>query len=940
MAATEKKYFEHPINDITIATVGDLLFNKGSFITGFGVKGNTRLQIANDFINYNGDLPQGSETNLDKIIAHHTTTEIKELKLNDRKDYDKFPIKFGTIVLIPFSAIDRDLIPLFGDVIESVDSVAFLADQLKNFYTDKNNVRVAESTIKSLGTYKEMFNHISVWLWSKSLSSSIAGDILVNSDKLINITPYIGNLTTNVNKDGGSFSFTLDPILGKFNKATSKWEIDSSAKKDLKTGEYVSHSRTHNANQKQASYFFHNIIQENDLVFIRFERLKSEPDRINDNTFEVNQKELQFKIYDMIGLVDAQSLNSNFANNDINIEVHGRDLMKLFIEDGVYFYPFDFIKGGIFANANKDKDDRLKRYDGQLMSRFQIGFKKIDNVLKFIINSLGTIKICSDNLFSAYQNQGKDVDTLTAQEKIDETETFSIVDRRTQKYKLTDEELEIIIVKNAKLNDDQKDEDLKAIRTSRDDSKLTIQADDEASIQKVLLEKGITLEDFEASFEIITEEVAIAKEEQIVNELYGDIQSFLRVADNNKKLRNTQRDWIGEFKFGRQIIRSKEFPDFLHGDEGLYLTKIKKASGSVNDGKEPTALAKICMEQMIKNFFLKKERSSYKPTKVEKIPLKGIWQIIKLVIDSAVHDRVLVDSSIGNEHGSLINAIRKICQEPFVEFYGDTYGDQYYLTVRKPPFDREGFLSLLNGNVLGEDGKPMASEPIVINIDDADILDSNLQYGAEVFSWYHLNPMGNLGGGASMAFTFLRAVFFKEYADLFGSKPLDLQTNYIPFIPFVNGKEQRSSGYMIKQGIKDLQYMIQSNAYLPFVRRGTITIANGNRKIKRGCLIQLTSTGEVGFVEAVTHNASFNLNSINRHTTISVDRLMVKKYIKTTAASDEDNTQVSYFDLIDTSVDDSIFKETLTVKRGAEIMSKWKVNADVFDFFINARQFV
>lgn len=863
-------------------TVADLL--AVSFISGF--------KSTQEFVSYNGGIP-GNLSNLERIKARYDAEENKKFDSSPINSADTFPIKFGTTVLIPFSAIDRDILPLVNDnAIASVDSNAFISNALKNFYTDPKNVRsiLSKKETTKLGNYKEMFNHISVWLWSKSLSSFVDGDKIKNDDTIINITPYIGNINTSVTKNGGSFSFTLDPVLGKFNDATDKWEIDHATIKNLKDENYVSHSRISNFDQLRSSYYFHNIIQENDLIWIRFETLESEKDRLtNKHTFEVDKSELQFKNFDMIGLIDVQSVGSNFSNNEITINVQGRDLMKLFIEDGVYFYPFDFIQGGIFANANKDQDDRLRRYDGELLSRFQISYKKIENVLAFIINALGTIKICSDELFSYYKNNSSTIDKIY--------QVNGSNDRRTKRFKLSNNQQQQIIDNNVSNENEKYNEDIEAIKNCRLDSGLI--SDDEDTVAK---------------------------------NIWNTIQIFFK--DAGIKLRNETKDWIEFTRPDNTLIKTNEFPiELSTGSDVLYkVSNNKQIVGNPNNGKQPTSSAISCMKIMIKNYFNRQERNNYKTDTYEEVPLKGIWQIVKLVIDKSVQNRLLADSSIGNEHGSLINAIRKVCQEPFVEFYGDTVGDQYYLTVRKPPFDQQGFVSLLDGIVLNENGETVKTEPIIINILDDDIIDENLQYGAEAFSWYHINPMANLAGGKDMAFAFLKAVFFKEYADVFGSRPLDLSTNYIPFIPFENGENQRSNAYMIQQGIEDLRYMIQSNAYLPFVRRGSITIAGGNRKIKRGCLVRLVSTGEVGFVESVSNSASFSLANIDRTTTITVDRLMVEKYIK-------NNNGISYFNLIDTDIDDTLFTKDLTIEKGIEITGRWKVNVDVFNFFLKAKQF-
>lgn len=742
MPESKKEYFLYTVKDVTISTIKTLLEGKGTFITGF--------KNSTEFINYDAGT---GESNKDRILRRYSVND--QYIFSSKTNYDDFPIVYGTTILIPFSKIDRDIIPLVVDTNQMIDSIAFLADQLRDNYNNPKHVRVAQLNTKSLGSYKEMFSHISVWVWSKALSSKIVGtgenQKIEYDDTIIDITPYVSDITTTVNENGGSFNLVLDTLLSKF---TNKWEIKDTTLKKLKSGEVINQSHLHDENQQRQNLFFLNALQENDIVWIRFETLQSEPDRLtNEQTFEVNKNDLQFKTYDMIGLIDKPSLDDNFSVNDIVINVSGRDLMKLFIEDGVYFYPFDFIKGGIFANEHDDA--RLIRYDGQLLSRFQQGFKKIDNIMNFIINALGTIKICSDTLFDPYINSG-----------------------------------------------------------------------------------------------------------------------------------------------------------------GLNTTGSKALSKTI-------------------------DRRSKKLTSTgEQIPLKGIWQIIELIIDKSVQNRIVADGSIGNEHGSLINAIRKVCQDPLVEFSGDTFGDKYYITVRKPPFDQEGLLSLLDGIVIDEKGNKTSTNPIVIDIYDEDIEKRNIVYGGEAFSWYRITPQGSFQGGDEMTFAYLRAVYLKEYADIFGSKPMDIVSNYIPYQPFVSADAKLGNAYMIKQGIYDMQYLIQSHQYLPFIKRGVITLASGDRRIKRGTLVRLVSSGEIGIVEAVTNNAGFNMSSITRSTTISLDRILVEKYIRGVNVKGIENV-VSYFNIVNTDIPANAFTmDDNYIDFSKQVCGKWKVNPDVFNFFLQKRQFV
>lgn len=54
----------------------------------------------------------------------------------------------------------------------------------------------------------------------------------------------------------------------------------------------------------------------------------------------------------------------------------------------------------------------------------------------------------------------------------------------------------------------------------------------------------------------------------------------------------------------------------------------------------------------------------------------------------------------------------------------------------------------------------------------------------------------------------------------------------------------------------DLIYIMESTAYLPFTRTGTITI-NGDRRIKVGTFIYFEPTNEFFYVSSVVNNVSF-----------------------------------------------------------------------------------
>ncbi len=263
-------------------------------------------------------------------------------------------------------------------------------------------------------------------------------------------------------------------------------------------------------------------------------------------------------------------------------------------------------------------------------------------------------------------------------------------------------------------------------------------------------------------------------------------------------------------------------------------------------------------------------------------PRQGLWQICGLVLDPEGADRVLADNSICQDSGSLINSVRKLCQEPFVEFYGDTYRDKYYFVVRKQPFDQAGVLGMVYGNVVTDTlsdqvngnslvGKDDALQekiragtllggsvvtprgailsPLVIDIDGSEVLsEPNFSYHHQAYSWYRLIPRG-LGVQDEISnFLLAPIVPFDEYAEVFGNQTLTLEYNYSPSEYLQDAQDQARQSYIEAQTIYDLQFLVQCNMYLPFTRYGTLVLT-GDRTIKRGTYVYYTPTDEVFYVD-------------------------------------------------------------------------------------------
>lgn len=307
-------------------------------------------------------------------------------------------------------------------------------------------------------------------------------------------------------------------------------------------------------------------------------------------------------------------------------------------------------------------------------------------------------------------------------------------------------------------------------------------------------------------------------------------------------------------------------------------------------------------------------------------PAEGIWQIIKLSIDPNVSKLRLVDTSITDYQGSLLNYINKVCQKPFCEFFGDTYGDQYHFVVRKPPFNQEAFLECFD-----KMGK--------LEITEDNIYEEDLRFDdSEIFSWYRLRPAGSFidkNWGDSMASQL--TIWLEEFAELFGAKSYDITTIYGQI--YNTDASTESVEELLTQFRKDLIYMVESTIYLPFTRKGTITIIPGDRRIKRGMVIRHRGTDELFYVDSVTNTASVGNSNVDRKTILTVSRGMVEIYARNEVTpktvdkySNKDNV-MSYFNLVDFGLDLSKDTSKTTV-------DNIKINKNVLNFFLKRKQFI
>ena len=229
-------------------------------------------------------------------------------------------------------------------------------------------------------------------------------------------------------------------------------------------------------------------------------------------------------------------------------------------------------------------------------------------------------------------------------------------------------------------------------------------------------------------------------------------------------------------------------------------------------------------------------------------PPQGIWKLFNLNFWNMAPDSPngkadyfsniellqLMDISYASTIGSIKTFFRKIIQDPFVHGYGDSEGLMYNYNVRLKPFIEELWKCL----------------PYYI-IDKTNVISDQLTWETESYSWYRLIPVGNYFGPTTRAVDYLNSFFFSEYAKVFGNNVLDQTCNYVTY------DISKNSGQTVQQNsIFLLKYMIACHCYLPFTRRGEITI-NYNPEIKIGNRILNVPTKEMFYIDTVRHIQKF-----------------------------------------------------------------------------------
>lgn len=544
---------------------------------------------------------------------------------------------------------------------------------------------------------------VQVWVYSRAL------------DTLVDISPWVLSVSTSKNMGVGSFSLQLIPTVDNIQDESFN-----------SFGERIEQFNvTRNIGYVNNDWFT-KFIQYNDVIFIRYEILKRESGTVREmqesqanKGFRKSPYDLATgKMWDMIGLVDSNTLSVNFDSTDYVVSIQGRDFMKVFVEDGSYFIPLTMVEGSPdrwFWGGDKEKGAYRRNFVTGAYQYLELyDFQKLDGYAGFILNQLVNIGIVPDSLFTPSQ-------------------------KRAELYPVPSAEKQ-----------------------------------------------------------------------------------------------------IGE--------------------------------------------------------------------------ISGIWKIIRAFFDDQLSDRRVVDYSLATPEGTLMDLFNKICQQPFVEFWGDTWGDEFDIVVRQPPFTKSAILDIYDNKTY-------------IDITADNLYQMSLQYDDRVYGWYRIMPQNSfLGKSEFSSLAFVPIIMLDEYIERFGNKRCITNDIYLSCGAF-NGKGEEGNVSLLSQAlINDLLFTVETTMYLPFTRKGTITI-NGDRRIKVGTFIRLVPTDELYYVTGVNNSIQFSNNNVDRVTTLTIERGMRMDSIRAKSGS------YSYFDLVDIEgLRGAMYKGI--ANQDSSVPNKATVNSDAFNHFL------
>jgi hypothetical protein len=323
-----------------------------------------------------------------------------------------------------------------------------------------------------------------IWIWCKALD----GKDEFNDYSIFDLSPFVNSYNVSKDSNGGNFTIELTPVNGilEFEEGILEgfWSPDKNSYikfknngkdeyvfrefieslvnsdredfSDLTFGQSVSpvdnsgvfsrdrkFKKRSNKTYVNSEKLFKNLILQNDVVFISDSASIKRRDIKKRNEFFIHSSEIPEKNWDMIGLIDNCSVSNNYESVESNINANGRDLMKLLIEDGSYFFTKSFADSesdqSIFKNiSSENKGDKVNTLNNQIEKGTRTSnrlittgiidilynpeARNVNFIMNLLMSRLSNVEIAPSELFKHYGDKRTEYVVATYEEENKESE--------------------------------------------------------------------------------------------------------------------------------------------------------------------------------------------------------------------------------------------------------------------------------------------------------------------------------------------------------------------------------------------------------------------------------------------------------------------------------------------------------------------------------------
>lgn len=301
---------------------------------------------------------------------------------------------------------------------ENNDFIAFADDKVSEVLN-----AASVSLSNDAGALLKREPKVKVYAWCKSLyyagtdRESYENALETTQDSFVNLSKYVMSLSTLSGGEGGSFSIRF-PIIDIQISETAWYDKTSDGAVSWLAGSIVGLGKdisVENENYylsksditRVERNFLSWLLSTNDLIFLSFEDTAQKEDYVQaDQVFG--------QTYDMIGLVDTVTVVTDGGSTNAYVEVTGRDLNKLLIDDGSFFFQVSttpnpsevFANQGVKGDASDtDKSDPMKRLR-LLRGEIEIFKSRVNMslsyILKGVISQLANVQIVPGDVFKSW----------------------------------------------------------------------------------------------------------------------------------------------------------------------------------------------------------------------------------------------------------------------------------------------------------------------------------------------------------------------------------------------------------------------------------------------------------------------------------------------------------------------------------------------------------